>query len=71
MPLTHLLPLCCGQCLLIFLLRDAVAVGVFVSFCQEVPPLAVKFARLHVHLEVAPLVTEVVAGRAAEWHGGQ
>ena len=71
MPLTHLLRLCCSQCLLIFLLRDAVAVWVFVSVCQEVPPLAVEFARLHVRLEVSQLVTEVVAGRTAKWHGGQ
>ena len=71
MLLTHLLRLCCSQGLLIFLLRDAVAVWVFLSVCQEVPPLAIELARLHVRHEVSPLVTEVVAGRAAEWHDGQ
>ena len=71
MPLTHLLRLCFSQCLLIFLLCDAVAVWVFPSVCQAVPPLAVAFARLHVCHEVWPLLTEVLAGRAAVWHGGQ
>eukprot|EP00891_Asterochloris_glomerata_P008666 jgi/Astpho2/8666/Aster-08298 len=52
-------------------LTAAVAVWVFLSLCQEVPPLAVEFAWLHVRHEVSPLVTEVVAGRAPEWHGGQ
>ena len=67
--LTHLLRLCCSQCLLILFLRDAVAVWVFSQrLSQEVPPLAIKFARRH---EVSPLVTEVVAGRAAEWYDGQ
>ena len=71
MPLTHLLRLCCSQCLLIFLLRDDVAVWVFLSVCQEVSPLAVVSARPHVRLEMSPLMTEVVAGRTAEWHDGQ
>ena len=50
---------------------DAVAVWVFFSVCQEVPGLAVAFARLHVCHEVWPLFTEVLAGRAAAWHGDQ
>ena len=71
MPLTHLLRLCCSQCLLKFLFRDTVAVWVFLSVCQAVPPLEVAFARLHVCHEVWPLLTEVLAGSAAVWHGGQ
>ncbi len=42
-----------------------------VSASVRGPPLAVSFAQLRVCHEVWLLLPEVLAGRAAVWHGGQ